>query len=302
MTATQPIAFQTHAPIPTWFGIGGHADRLARPNSVAELRACLEIDPTLRVLGDGANLLVSDEGVDDLVVTLGTEFEAVRPDPRSNLAVVGAAASLFKIIPEFVRQGLSGLETLAGIPARVGGAIVMNAGGKFGQIADAVVRVHALDRQGRAITLERNEIGFAYRTSGLHNLIITSAEVRLTPEDPALVRARFKDIMAYKKSTQPMAEKSAGCVFKNPLLAHDLEGLAPAGQRASAGMLIDRAGLKGLAVGGASVSHAHANFIITRDGARANDVIALMAELSRRVHDRFGVALEPEVVIWRRSS
>lgn len=300
--ATETIRIEAHAPIPTWFGIGGSADRLARPRSIDELKACLALDPAMRVLGDGANLLVGDEGVGDLVVAPAGDFEKVEVDAKSGHAIIGAAASLFKVIPELVRQGLSGLETLAGIPARVGGAIVMNAGGKFGQIADAVVRVFAVDREGRDVTLERRHIDFGYRHSGLNALIITGAEVRLTPEDPAVVRSRFKEYMAYKKSTQPMGERSAGCVFKNPVLPHDLEGIGARGQRASAGMLIDRANLKGLAIGGASVSRAHANFIVTRDGARADEVIQLMGEITRRVADRFGVALEPEVIVWRRSS
>jgi UDP-N-acetylmuramate dehydrogenase len=106
--------------------------------------------------------------------------------------------------------------------------------------------------------------------------------------------------MAYKKASQPMADNSAGCCFKNPTLAADLEGVAAAGTRVSAGLLIDRAGLKGVAVGGARVSERHGNFVVTSPGARARHVIDLMALIVRGVHDRFGVTLEPEVVIWSR--
>jgi UDP-N-acetylmuramate dehydrogenase len=178
----------------------------------------------------------------------------------------------------------------------------MNAGGAFGEIGNAVVRVHALDRQGRDLVLERSEIGFGYRYSGLNHLIITGVELRLTPGDPVALRTRLKDVMAYKKSTQPMAEKSAGCVFKNPTLDRDLAGVAHAGQRVSAGMLIDRAGLKGLRVGGAAVSEGHANFIVTRPDAVARDVIRLMEEVQKRVREHFGVALTPEVAVWRRET
>lgn len=290
------------AAIPTWFGIGGRADRLARPESVDALRACIELDPELRVLGDGANLLVDDDGVARLVVALtSTAFTGWTIDRTSGRVVAMAGANLPKLVVETVRQGLAGLEGLGGIPASMGGAVIMNAGGAFGQIADAVAKVHALDRQGRAVVLERDEIDFSYRHSGLTGLIITAVELELREEDPVALRSRLKEVMEYKKGSQPMADRSAGCVWKNPTLPHDIDGIGPRGEHVSAGLLIDRAGCKGQAVGGASVSRRHANFVVTEPGARARDVIELMEQTRRRVHDAFGVALEPEVVIWRRS-
>ncbi len=299
------ISIQPDAPIPTWFGIGGRAERLARPESVEQLRRCLEIDPALRVLGDGANLLVDDDGVGELVVSLAsTPMTSLDRDEDTGLVVAMAGANLPKLIVQTVRLGLAGLESLAGIPATIGGAVMMNAGGAFGQIADVVARVNALDRQGRLVTLERVDIDFSYRHSGLDTreggLIVTSVELSLRQADPEKLRDRFKEVMAYKKASQPMAENSAGCVFKNPTLPRDLDGIGPKGKRASAGMLIDRAGCKGLAVGGAQVSDVHANFIVTRAGALARHVIELMADVRRRVADRFGVTLEPEVVVWSR--
>ena len=301
MPPTSPDALITeNAAIPTWFGIGGRADRFAAPASAAALRRCLEIDPALRVLGEGANLLVDDDGVPGLVVALtapaftGAEFD------DDGVVRVGAGADLPRLVVESVRRGLAGLEGLGGIPATIGGALVMNAGGAFGQIADAVARVHAVDRAGRDVTLERADIPFGYRAGGLRDLVVTGAELRLTPADPAALRARLKDVMAYKKASQPMADNSAGCCFKNPTLAADLEGVAGAGTRVSAGLLIDRAGLKGVAVGGARVSERHGNFVVTAPGAKARHVIDLMALIVRAVHDRFGVTLHPEVVIWSR--
>lgn len=306
------LEIEYDAPIPTWFGIGGKADRLARPYSLDRLAECIRLDPNLRILGDGANLLVDDEGVAELVVVLegptlrGWTFDATR-------LRAGAGANLPKLINETVRRGLAGIESLGGIPASVGGAVIMNAGGAFGQIADAVARIHALDRQGRSVTLDRPRIAFDYRHSGLGNLIITEVEFNLSPADPASLRARHLEVMAYKSKTQPMAEKSAGCVFKNPTLTEDLtlESTDPgapkphevhrAGSRVSAGMLIDRAGLKGLRVGGASVSPRHGNFIVTDAGACARDVIELMDRVALGVFARFGVTLHPEVVIWRRT-
>ncbi len=295
------IDIETDAPIPTWFGIGGRADRLARPTSAAQVRACLDIDPSLRVLGDGANLLVDDDGVGELVVA-SSGLSEVRWGADGGV-FVGAGAGLPALINECVRRGLGGLEGLGGIPASLGGAVIMNAGGAFGQIADAVERVHAMDRTGREFVRARHEIGFGYRCSGLNDLVVTGVELRLTPGDPGRLRLRLLEVMAYKKASQPMADRSAGCVFKNPIAPPGLrlgdEEIA-FGSRVSAGRLIDLAGCKGLRVGGARVSERHANFIVTEGGARAGDVIALMGLVAERVLERFGAALEPEVVVWRR--
>jgi UDP-N-acetylmuramate dehydrogenase len=286
--------------IPTWFGIGGRAERFAQPESVEGLRRCVGMDPALRVLGDGANLLVDDDGVGELVVTLSAPaFTQVRWG-ESGMVTAGAGANLPKLITEAVRRGLGGVEGLGGIPASLGGAVRMNAGGAFGQIADAVARVHGVDRAGRSVSLERDEIEFSYRHSGLEGLIITSVELELHEEDPGQLRARLKEVMEYKKKSQPMADRSAGCVFKNPTLHQDLPGIGPRGERVSAGMLIDRAGAKGTRVGGASVSPRHGNFIVTDSGARARDVIELMGVVVARVRESFGVELEREVVVWGR--
>jgi UDP-N-acetylmuramate dehydrogenase len=306
--ATADLQIEKNAPIPTWFGIGGGADRLARPASIDDLRRCIELDPGLRVFGDGANLLVDDPGVSELVVEL-TEFTSVRRDDTTGAMIAGAGVNLFDLINQTVRVGLAGLEGLGGIPATVGGAAIMNAGGAFGQFSDAVARIHALDRSGRTLVLERSQIDFGYRRSGLNHLIITAVELNLCPGDPIALRARHKEVMAYKKSTQPMAANSAGCVFKNPhvpaALAERL-GQPAAGdqsgpQRMSAGMLLDRAGCKGMTVGGAQVSDWHANFFITHKGAAARDVIELMRQAAARVKDTFGVDLEREVVVWSRT-
>jgi UDP-N-acetylmuramate dehydrogenase len=288
-----------NAPVRTWFGVGGGADRLARPRDVEQVLRCLEMDPGLRVLGEGANLLVDDDGVGELVVdTAG--MNPVQIDPAGRVVAM-AGARLPKLITDTVRAGLGGLECLGGIPASVGGAVIMNAGGAFGQIADVVSRVWALDREGREVVLERGEIGFGYRASGLGGLIVMRVEFALEPGDAGMLRGRLKEVMAYKKGSQPLAEDSAGCVFKNPVLERDVEGVGRAGERVSAGMLIERAGCMGMVVGGARVSDRHANFVVTGEGARAGDVIELMERVRRRVLDAFGVELSPEVVVWRRN-
>lgn len=301
----EPIAVQRDAPVPTWFGVGGRADRLAAPASIDDLRRCVDADPALRVLGDGANLLVDDAGVGELVVALSAPgFTGVRwpESPRDARVVAGAGANLPRMLIEAARRGLAGLEGLGGIPATLGGAVVMNAGGRFGQIADAVQRVHAVDRSGGLHAIERGEIDFGYRRSGLDDLIITGVELRLSRDEPARVRDRLRDVMAYKKATQPLGERSAGCAFRNPTLQRDIPGVGRAGERVSAGRTIDLAGCKGVRVGGAGVSEAHGNFLVARPGASARDVIGLMELVERRVMDAFGLALEREVVIWSRSA
>ncbi len=290
---------QTNASIPTWFGVGGRADQIARPSTLRETTALIERAGAdglpVRVLGDGANLLVDDDGVDGLVLSLDRLQEIEHPDVNDpGLLRVGAGANLMRLVSDTVRDGLAGLETLAGIPASLGGAIVMNAGGAFGQVADVIERVHAVTIAGQEITLPRERIDFGYRHSGLHHLVITGADLRLTPaSNHAALRDRLKEIMAYKKNTQPMADRSAGCVFKNPTL--------PSGERVSAGMLIDQAGLKGLTCGAAKVSPVHANFVVTGQGACARDVIRLIGRVRRAVLERHGVLLEPEIAIWTRT-
>ncbi len=302
-TRAPSVAIETDAPIPTWFGVGGTADRLARPSSIEELRQCVGLDPDLHILGDGANLLVDDAGVRELVVDLsGGVFKEVAVHDETGFVVAGSGVRLPQLINECVRRGLGGLEALAGIPASVGGAVVMNAGGAFGEIRETVLRVHAMDRAGREHAIDRTHIDFGYRRSRLNHLIITSVEFTLSPGDPETLRKRLRECMEYKKNTQPLKDDSAGCVFKNPTLAGAIEGVGDEGQRVSAGMLIDRAGLKGARVGGAEVSARHGNFVVTREGATARDVIELIARVREGVEQRFGVTLEREVVVWERSS
>jgi UDP-N-acetylmuramate dehydrogenase len=313
------LTIERNVPIPTWFGIGGGADRLARPASLDDVSRCVDLDPSAHVLGDGANLLVDDDGVGELVVALThPAMTAVTwGEGRDQGRITAmAGANLPKLITEACRRGLGGIEGLGGIPASIGGAVMMNAGGAFGQIGDAVQRVHGVTRGGRRITLERPHIDFEYRNSGLQGMIITSVELRLIPANTEALRTKLKEVMEYKKRTQPMAANSAGCCFKNPTVEtaramreHWLNGDAkiasdagPKHCRVSAGMLIDRAGCKGLKVGGAEVSAWHANFFVVKEGAKARDVITLMDQVTARVRDAFGVTLEKEVVVWRRNT
>ena len=338
MLADVDALVQHDAPIGaelTWYGLGGRADTLVRPRSVAALQTllkrCRESGVTLRVLGSGANLLVADEGVDGIVVRLdqpafrdastihrhrngrggspapGGGAMAAEETVRESLGGaegvgergdgmrVMAGASLEKLVMHTATRGLSGIEALAGIPASIGGAIRMNAGGKFGAIADTVASVGCLTLDGSLKVYHRLHIDFDYRRCSIIDPVILWAELKLSPQDPKKTHARVKEIFKYKKDSQPMAEKSAGCAFKNP------RSLDEPGRRVSAGQLIDRAGLKGYSIGGAAISERHANFFVAREGATADDLIRLMDHAAAVVKRELGYELKREVVVWRRS-
>lgn len=297
MPETLQVDIEHDAAIETWFGIGGKADRLARPASVEELRQCVALDPDLRVLGEGANLLVADGGVRELVASMERLSEVSIGE--DGVVCAQAGADLMRLINDTARAGLSGLHTLAGLPASIGGAVAMNAGGAFGNTFDHLREITTLDRDGNLRTEPASAFDAQYRDGGLNGRIVVEVVFQLTPDEPVEVRQRVKDIMAKKKASQPLAADSAGCVFKNPTLSTDLQGIGEARQRVSAGMLIDRAGCKTLTRGGASVSERHANFVVVdKKTARAADVIELIDAVRRRVDAAFGVQLETEVVIW----
>lgn len=304
MTITFHELIRHNAELPTWFGVGGRADTLAAPADTEQLRDLLLAfaDRSVRIIGDGANLLVDDDGVDGLVLSLARmkHYEArsaLDASPDCDVILhAQAGVNLPRLILESVRAGLAGLEGLGGIPASVGGAIIMNAGGAYGQIADAVHTIHALTRFGDPLTIPCEQVNFDYRHSGLDHAIITAVDFRLrrvpAGAEPAL-RERLKEVMAYKKSSQPLAERSAGCVFKNPVVG---------GERTSAGRIIDECGCKGMSVGAASVSDRHANFIVTKPGCTAGNIIELMERVRERVRTARGITLQNEVVIWRRNT
>ncbi len=309
MTTLARQNVRADAPIPTWFGVGGRADLFAEPASIDELRALVdEFGQRAMILGDGANLIVDDAGVAGPVVSLKNlnhvEFDLENQQKRTLsarlgepshpgvvLVRVGAGAMLPRLILECVRRGLGGLEGLGGVPATVGGAVRMNAGGAFGEIASAVRAVRGITTRGETFELSREKIAFGYRASGLENAVITEVDLALTPEEPAALRDRLKEVMAAKKASQPLGESSAGCVFKNPTVA---------GVRVSAGRLIDEAGCKGMRERSAGVSRVHANFITVEPDGAARDVLRLIERVRDRVAERKGVTLEREIVVWSR--
>ncbi len=274
----------------TWYRLGGPARWFVRPRSLEELQAvvrrCRENDIAMHVLGLGANLLVSDEGVDGAVFRFSEPYWS-RMEFTGDEARLGAGVDMQKLVLKCVRQGRAGVECLAGIPGTIGGGVRMNAGGKFGDIGASVRRVTVMDTEGTVFERERDDLVFEYRRTNISAAFILDATLELEEEDPERILRKTKEIWMYKKNTQPLNSKSAGCIFKNP----------PEGP--SAGALIDQAGLKGLRTGGAEVSTKHANFFIANPGCRAVDVMDLIKVVRQRVQERFGVLLQLEVQVWR---
>ncbi|MBB48876.1 MAG: UDP-N-acetylenolpyruvoylglucosamine reductase [Phycisphaerae bacterium] len=285
----------------TWYAVGGRADMLLRPRTTEALsrivRRCHESDVPVRILGSGANLLVADEGVGGIVVSLDhPHFKEVsyNLDGAPELIRAMAGADMQKTMHETVRRGLGGLEQMAGIPASIGGALTMNAGGAFGEIADSLHAVACLDRRGEIVIYPRESLEMGYRTTNLPDAPILWGTFKLMDRDPLLLRERVKEIFQYKRKSQPMADKSAGCAFRNPIDPQT-------GERISAGMLIDRANLKGRCVGEAEVSQCHGNFLVMKTGAgKASDLVRLIDVVKQAVHADSGIELETEVVIWDR--
>lgn len=291
----------------TWYGVGGRAQVLAHPAGVAQLSAlaarCHEQGVPVYVLGSGANLLIKDEGVPGVTIKLDDpSFSQFKIEGTK--ITVGAGMDLFKLVLECAKAGLAGLAHVAGIPASVGGAIRMNAGGAFGDIGSTVHKVQVMAENGQVYSRDRDDLVFGYRTTNIVAPYILDVVFDMDQADPQDIARRVKEIFLYKKSTQPMAENSAGCAFKNPSVVvpgHEIQeddGPPPPTQRVSAGKLIDEAGLKGHRIGGAEVSQRHANFIFTHPGCTAADVLTLMDHTQQTVLDHSGVALEREVVVW----
>ncbi len=263
----------------TTLGVGGPAE-LWTVETPEDLKEATQAP--YRVLGNGSNLLVSDQGVTERVIKLGGAFTTwdLSLTPQNGVYItgwIGAGAMLPLLVQEAARRGLSGLEGLLGIPATIGGAVRMNAGTRYGEIADALEVVEVF-HDGKLHLYRPEELGFAYRTSHLPpGGIVTRVRFRLTPATPAAVRERMALVDRARKG-QPK-KKSAGCAFKNP-----------AGD--SAGRLIDVHGLKGLREGQAMVSLEHGNFIVNLGGATARDVWRLVQRI------RSVIPLELEWEVW----
>jgi UDP-N-acetylenolpyruvoylglucosamine reductase len=268
---------------------GGPADFFARPDSSERLSELLawaaEGAIEVGVVGSGSNLLVADAGFRGLVVKLDGSLAAIEQDGRRLLC--GGGARLPQAAARAARAGLSGLEFGVNIPGTVGGAVKMNANAYGGDLARVLDWVEVTTPDGT----ERRRpeaLGFRYRRSNLGSReIVARAAFALSPAEPDSVKATLAEMRASRKAAQPSGIKTFGSTFKNP------EDSRAEGR--SAGVLLDEAGCRGLAVGGARFSEKHANFVENKGDATTADVVALMAKGRRRVRERFGVELEPEV-------
>jgi UDP-N-acetylmuramate dehydrogenase len=272
----------------TWMRLGGPAKYFIRPTTLEELtdvvRRCRDSDVKMFVLGRGANLLVDDTGVDGAVIHLrqGVFTDIITDGTRINAF---GGADMGSIVLGAVRKGLSGIECLTGIPGSVGGCVRMNAGGAFGDVGSVIETVHVMNEDGEVFARHREDLTFDYRSTNISAKFILGAEFELVEDDPQAILRTVKQIWIHKKNSQPLSAGTAGCIFKNP------RGL-------SAGALIDRAGLKGRAVGGAHVSEKHANFIIAETGASAADVLELINVVRETVLRTHEIYLELEVEVW----
>jgi len=270
----------------TTLRVGGPAALFLEPSSEQDLVAAGEVvretGIALLVLGKGSNVLVDDEGFDGLVVRLGGGFRWTGRD--GDRISAGASMPLPALAGVALSHGLSGIEWGVAIPASFGGAVRMNAGAHGGEMADVVETIDVFDLLGGGATcVGAAEARFVYRDSALPDqTVVTAATLRLRPAEPERIRSRMDEVREWRRAHQPLAEPNCGSVFKNP--PGDF-----------AARLIDEARLKGMTVGGASVSMKHANFIVTSAGARAADVVELIRDVRRIVEERSGVRLEPEV-------
>lgn len=293
VAAPLPPGIEVHEHVPlgrhTYLRIGGPARYFATPPDVATLERLIawarEWRLALRVLGGGSNLLVADEGIDALVVSLRSACGGLRFEGTH--AIVGAAVMLPALARAAAEHGLGGLEFAVGIPGSLGGALQSNAGiGDGRSVGPLVEAVEVLGARGRQ-TLGRDALRFDYRRSSLRGsgVMVTAATLALAPRPRAEIEAEMRRLLEARAATQPTAEPNAGSIFRNP--PGDF-----------AGRLIDTAGCKGLAVGAAHVSELHANFIVHDGTATARDVVVLMAEVQRRVFAHTGVWLLPEIEWW----
>lgn len=273
----------------TTFRIGGPAQYFFRPRDPDDLRSALgsarQLRLRVRIIGAGSNLLVSDRGVKGMVIKLDTPYFR-RLRRQGGFLFAGAGLPVASFLAVCLRQGIGGFEFLSGIPGTLGGALVMNAGAWGRNIAERVEKVLVMDYNGEVRECPRAACGFSYRDSALRDLIVTGALLRAPRRSPALIR---REIEAYRKrraGAQELTRGNAGCVFKNP------PGRA-------AGVLIEEAGLKGARCGRAAVSRKHANFIINEGSASSVDVLRLMQRIRRCVKRESGIALEPEIRIWK---
>lgn len=282
----------------TTMRVGGPADLFVEPGGLMEVASLVKAARSAGlpyfVKGNGSNIVVSDRGIEGLVIDLGDSFAKTwtEPDPDTDQGILLHAfsgAMLSKTAFQAAKEGYDGTWFAAGIPGSVGGAVYMNAGAYGGQMSDIVYRTVFLDTKGDIAAITGEEHEFSYRNSIFtkNRGVILSTTWRLFPGDRDAILERIATLNAKRSASQPLNLPSAGSVFKRP------EGFF-------AGTLIQEAGLKGVSIGGAQVSEKHAGFIVNRGGATADDIYRLVRHVQKEVEDNTGIKLEPEILFVGR--
>jgi UDP-N-acetylmuramate dehydrogenase len=277
---------QANAPLApfTWFRAGGPAEVLVRPadaDDLATFLAALSLEIPVHVIGACSNLIVRDGGLPGVTVRLARGFSAITPEPDGIIA--GAAALDVTVAEHAAEAGLAGLAFLSGIPGSIGGAVAMNAGAYGGDMASVLDWAEIVTRSGEQLRLLGPQLAFAYRHATLPaGAIVTRVRLRGTPGAPMLITTQMAEIKAAREASQPIRARTGGSTFRNP------DGM-------KAWELIDAAGCRGLARGGAMVSEKHCNFLINTGSATAADIEGLGEEVRRRVLATTGVTLHWEI-------
>lgn len=275
----------------TTFKIGGDADFMCSPKNIAELKSlinwCIKNNFPYFVIGKGSNLLVSDSGIDGVVISL-SNFDDIKLISAIEIEC-SAGCKLSKLCSFALENSLSGLEFAWGIPGSVGGAVYMNAGAYGSEISNCITECTYIDEGGQIVTADVSALNLGYRCSIFSdkNCVIVSAKFKLAPSHQDIIKAQMDDLIFRRKEKQPLEYPSAGSTFKRPT-----------GYFAAA--LIDECGLKGASVGDAEVSEKHAGFIINKGNATCLDVLTLIKKVSQEVYLQKSVNLEPEVKIIGR--
>ncbi len=275
----------------TWFRVGGPADALFLPadgDDLADFLRLLSPAIPLTVLGVGSNVIVRDGGIEGVVIRLaGRAFGQI--EPREGARIKAGAGALDSMLAKAAaKAGIAGLEFYVGVPGTIGGALTMNAGCYGRETQDVLVEATLMSRSGEAVSIPASEFGFSYRRNDLPpDLIFLDATFQGRPDAPEAIEKRMAQISAKREGSQPIREKTGGSTFKNPTL--------PSGDKLSAWMLVDEAGLRGRKRGGAAVSDKHANFLINTGEAKAADIEGLGEDIRAAVLAKNGVELEWEI-------
>ncbi|MGR3318375.1 MAG: UDP-N-acetylmuramate dehydrogenase [Candidatus Anammoxibacter sp.] len=283
------VRFNERMSLYTSFKIGGVADAVVSPGSFDDLKKVVKIahktQIPLNVLGNGTNLLVSDEGVKSIVLDCKTALSSIAFNGRR--VTVGAGCTLKTLAEEAAKRGLSGVELAVGIPGSVGGALIMNAGAYDYNIGNIVENVTVMDMEGNTFVMDKKNLSFDYRRSNLKdaNYIILNAELALEKGETKRLFKFMQDELESRTKKFPLDYPNAGSIFKRPESGYP-------------GKWIEMADCKGLRVGDAEVSTKHANFIINRGRAKASDVLQLIDKVQKIVFDKFNVSLEQEIIFW----